>query len=245
MELCSRQIAAKIGRSKFAVQRYLRKNSITPPKEVIEKFRVAAMTGRTSFTKAEDDFITANYLLLCEKQLASTMHRSHTGVKGRMKHLGLIVPKELIEQRKKDSQIKPGNISFNKGKKQIEYMSADAIERSKATRFKKGHHIHNKKPLGSQRITKDGYLEIKTQEPNKWEQYHRLIWEETFGPIPKDKIVRFITKDKMNVHPFNLELIDRKINMKNNTIHRYPMEVKQSIRILSKLKKRINEKQVI
>jgi hypothetical protein len=88
-------------------------------------------------------------------------------------------------------------------------------------------------------------LALKTQEPNKWEQYHRLIWEETFGPIPKDKIVRFITKDKMNVHPFNLELIDRKINMKNNTIHRYPMEVKQSIRILSKLKKRINEKQVI
>ena len=41
-------------------------------------------------------------------------------------------------------QFKKGNIPFNKGKKQIEYMSKEAIEKSKLTRFKFCHNIYRK-----------------------------------------------------------------------------------------------------
>lgn len=45
-------------------------------------------------------------------------------------------------------QFKKGHTTFNKGKKMHEYMSQEAIERTKATRFKKGNIPPNHKPIG-------------------------------------------------------------------------------------------------
>ena len=56
-----------------------------------------------------------------------------------------------------------GHVPCNKGKRQQEYMSAEAIERSKGTRFKKGHKRNYEMPIGTVRITEDGYKEIKVQ----------------------------------------------------------------------------------
>ena len=69
-----------------------------------------------------------------------------------------------------------GDIPFNKGKSQKDYMSAESIEKTKKTRFKKGQSPINWRPVGSERITKDGYTEIKIAEPNVWELKHKVLF---------------------------------------------------------------------
>lgn len=189
------------------------------------------------FTPKEDKFLQRNYKKIPAKRMAKMLGRSEATARQRLKLLGITVPPEIVLKFKQESYFKKGNISHNKGKK----MPKNVYEKVKPSMFKKGHISHNKLPLGSQRVTKDGYLEIKTQEPSRWEAYHRLMWEETFGPIPKDGVVRFVTNDKMNVHPFNLELIDRSKNMKLNSYHNYPKEIQLAIQLQGALKRQINK----
>lgn len=194
------------------------------------------------FSKKEDTFLKRNYKKIPAKRMSVILGRTESTARQRMKLLGIVVPPEIVQKFKDESRFKKGHISFNKGKKQTEFMSSESIERCKIGMFKKGHTSANKKPLGYMRITKDGYMEIKTQEPNVFEAYHRLMWEETFGSIPDGKIVRFVTKDKTNVHPFNLELIDRKINMEKNSIHAMPEDLRKAVQMMGALNRQINKR---
>jgi hypothetical protein len=91
---------------------------------------------------------------------------------------------------------------------------------SPETQFKKGHKPHNTKFDGCIRIRgkKDGskrYKWIRIAE-GKWVPYHRHIWEEENGPIPKGHLVAFINGDPMDVRLENLELISRAENAHRN-----------------------------
>lgn len=110
----------------------------------------------------------------------------------------------------RDTRFKPGHIPDNKGKKQTEYMSAEAIERTKATRFKKGQRSINWRPVGSTRITKDGYIEIKVKDPNIWKLMHRIVWEKENGQLKKDEAIVFLDGNKTNCDLSNLKKIRRK-----------------------------------
>lgn len=129
----------------------------------------------------------------------------------------------------------------NKGRKWSEYMSKEGMRNSRLTTFKKGTIPPNHKPVGSTRISKDGFIEIKIQEPNVWEHYHRLMWEETFGPIPKGYNVAFVTSDKKNVSPWNLMLETRAQNMKRNSYHNYGPEIARAIQLRGALNRQINK----
>lgn len=96
-----------------------------------------------------------------------------------------------------------GHIPENKGKKGC---CAPGCEKGW---FKKGHIPENHKLVGSQRITKDGYVEIKIAEPNRWVLKHRYVWEQNNGPIPKGFIVRFLDQNKLNCSIENLILVSR------------------------------------
>lgn len=76
---------------------------------------------------------------------------------------------------------------------------------------------------------------------------HVLLWVEHYGPIPKGYIVAFIDGDKTHIELGNLVLLHRSDLMRRNTIHNYPDEIKQVIRLSGKLKRKIaraeNEKQ--
>lgn len=107
--------------------------------------------------------------------------------------------------------------SWNKGKKQSDFMSEEAIERTKATRFKKGQTPPNGcAPIGEIRIRYDHrdrngapYKWIKTEMPNKWRMLHVVIWEEKNGKVPKGCIIRFADGDTMNCSLDNLILTTR------------------------------------
>ncbi len=100
-----------------------------------------------------------------------------------------------------DTKFKKGCIPQNKGQKGY---SAPGSEKGW---FKKGHLPANHKPVGSERIDVDGYVLVKTEEPNVWNHKSRMVWEEHNGPIPDKHVVTFLDGDKQNIHIDNLELI--------------------------------------
>ncbi len=130
-----------------------------------------------------------------------------------------------------------GNIPSNKGKK----MLPETYAKLKKTMFKKGLKPHNTKPIKSKRTSKDGYIEIKVAEPNIWDFKHRIVWRKHYGEIPKGANIQFKDKNPQNCNIDNLYLIFRSEQMLNNSIQRYPPELRKAIRLLSKLNKKINK----
>ncbi|MEA5083267.1 MAG: HNH endonuclease signature motif containing protein [Lachnospiraceae bacterium] len=101
-------------------------------------------------------------------------------------------------------KFKKGQEPHNKGQKGITYKG------SEKGWFKKGNVSPNHKAVGSERLSKDGYFEIKVAEPNKWRLKHNVIWEEAHGAIPKGCVVVFLDGNKENVEVGNLKLITRR-----------------------------------
>lgn len=145
------------------------------------------------------------------------------------------------QRRSPGTEFKKGQIPSNKGKKQVDYMSDEAIKRTQKTQFKKGHTPHNHKPIGYERKTKDGYIEIKIKEPNIFKLKHRHVWEQQHGSIPKGFNVQFKDGNRDNTDISNLYIISRNEQINNNSIVRYPTEIRQAITILSKLNKTIKK----
>lgn len=136
-----------------------------------------------------------------------------------------------------------GHAPVNKGLKQSEYMSPDMIERTLATRFKSGNRPPNTVPVGSETDkTKGGYLKVKIGEPNIWRFKHRLIWEASNGPIPAGHNVQFKDGNRKNCDISNLYLISKHNQVNQNSIHRYPEEIKSAIRTTAILKRVINKR---
>lgn len=111
--------------------------------------------------------------------------------------------------------IKKGTPPPNKGKKQKEYMSKEAIDRTKATRFQKGHIPHNAVPIGYERLDKDGYIYIKVEGKRKLVLKHRHVWEQHNEAIPKGYNIQFKDGNKHNCDINNLYIISRSEQMKN------------------------------
>lgn len=103
-----------------------------------------------------------------------------------------------------------GHIPQNKGRKGI---CAAGCEKGW---FQKGHIPKSHRPVGSERISKDGYVEVKVEEPNRWRLKHRVVWEKKFGPVPAGKCLIFLNSNKTDVRIENLMLIDRQVNARLN-----------------------------
>jgi len=76
--------------------------------------------------------------------------------------------------------------------------------------FKKNQEAWNHKPIGYERIcSKDGYVFIKTAEPNVFELKHRVVWIQHHGEIPADHVITFKNLDKTDCRIENLVLLNR------------------------------------
>lgn len=129
-----------------------------------------------------------------------------------------------------------GGISWNLGKKG--YMGANA------TSFRPGNLPHNHKPLWSERVGKDGYIEMSVPErnpytgfPTRYKHKHVWLWEQANGRKPKGTAVIFKDGDIRNFEPDNLVLVTRTELLAMN-LHGYkdqPAELKPSILALAKV----------
>lgn len=121
--------------------------------------------------------------------------------------------------------------------------------RSAETRFKKGHRggraLDRYQPIGTERISKDGYLERKINDDmplqKRWRAVHLIAWELVNGPLPSGRALVFKDRDKTNIVLENLELVTRAELMRRNSYHtNYPKEVAQLIQLRGALNRKIN-----
>ena len=87
-----------------------------------------------------------------------------------------------------------------------------------ATSFKPGSVPANIKPLYSERLCKDGYIEIKVPETDpytgqktRYKHKHVWLWEQERGPVPRGHVVIFRDGIKTNCTIDNLDCVPRAI----------------------------------
>ncbi len=187
------------------------------------------------------------------EEVAKTLHRGLYSVRNKAHALGLKKSKEFRAETGRMSSMNPkviasrfkgGHVPCNKGKKRSEYMSAEAIERLLKTSFQKGHIPHNSKPVDYEKIHKgDGYVYVKAEGKRKMVLKHRHVWEQYHGKIPAGYNIQFKDGNRQNCSIDNLYMISRNNQMNENTIHRYPDDIKSAIEKISRIKKIINKNQ--
>lgn len=115
-----------------------------------------------------------------------------------------------------DGRFIKGHTPVNKGKKQSEYMSEEAIERTKATRFQKGVAPPNTKPLGATRIDKQDKIKwvkvsMTGKQFEKWKAAHYLVWEEANGPVPDKHRIIALDGNLSNTDLSNLRCVSGRV----------------------------------
>ena len=105
------------------------------------------------------------------------------------------------EAIKNNGRFSKGMTPWNKG---LSYMP-----NNKETRFQKGNIPHCHREVGSERIIRDGYIEIKVAEPNVWDLKHRVIYREHYGEIPDGHNIIFADGNKMNFDIDNLIAVSK------------------------------------
>lgn len=163
-------------------------------------------TYTKAFPKLIYDYIMANYKGVGHKEMADKLNQEF-GTDYTATRI-----KSFYGNHHLDSgltgQMEPGHVPFNKG---LKGWSAPGTER---TRFQKGNLPWTTKPIGYERISKDGYVEVKVRmrpsRPDRNDNFvakHRLIWIQHHGPIPDGCVVIFKDGDKRNFDPDNLALV--------------------------------------
>ena len=233
-----KSMARKLGISNSVVYRIYREYDIQVPKSLHIKFRADGQ--RKPLTTEEDQFIIANISHMSQKQIATQLNRSSIAIGKRCKELGL---SDIIQKKIEDSYFKKGHTPFNKGLSLSEYMAPDKIERTKKTRFKKGKKPPNTLPLWSESIRTDTsgrqYIYIKVPGRRKLIEKHIWLWEKHHGKVPEGFNVVFRNGNSLDVKIENLECISNSELMRRNSIHNYPLEIKETIRLRNKITKQI------
>lgn len=141
------------------------------------------------------------------------------------------------------ARFKPGQTPWNKG---MEYHPSG---RCAETQFKKGNRPQTWQPLGSLRITADGYLERKVTNlpgPNhvRWHGVHRLVWAAAHGPIPPRHMVVFKPGQKTTVleqiTADKLDCITRGENARRNHPHSKDPEMGRLSQLKGAITRQVN-----
>lgn len=174
------------------------------------------------------------------RPLSSVRQRAHT--LGLRKSRGWIAEQSRIRTADpnhpgRNTRFRSGRRTWNKGMKGLNLGGT-------ATQFKPGHRPHTWRPIGTYRVSKDGYLQSKLADTgNTLRDYvfvHHLIWRMHGGRIPRGHALVFRDGDKANLDINNLELITRAELMARNTRHRLPPELNRVIALRAALNRRIN-----
>ncbi|MGD9862561.1 MAG: HNH endonuclease [Pseudodonghicola sp.] len=112
----------------------------------------------------------------------------------------------------------PGQIPPNKGHKGYCAPGSEKGWFKKGARHGKARALY--KPIGTERLSKDGYLERKVHDEmplqSRWRAVHLIRWEEVNGPLPERHCLKCIDGDKTNTDPDNWACIPRALLPKLN-----------------------------
>jgi hypothetical protein len=179
------------------------------------------------FTHSQVEFIKEKYQLHSPARVAELLNKTCNGsftagqIKNFVKNHGI--------NCNRTGHFEKGQVPWNTGTK--------GIMKPNKTSFKKGDIPCNVRPVGSERITKDGYREIKVSEPNKWELLQRHNWAEVHGNENMPDNLRFKDNDKMNCDVSNLEPVSNQEHIVLNQMgfNQMPEEVKPVMLTIAKI----------
>lgn len=188
---------------------------------------------RRHLSEEDKQFIRDNYKTMLITEICKKIGFAKSTIRSFRLKEGLTLTEAEKQKRMQKSFFKKGHKPFNTGMKQHEFLTPEQIERTAKTRFKKGQFPHNTREMFEERITKDGYVEIKvhnrrpflTGESN-FVLKQRWVWEQINGEIPENHVITFKDGNKQNCSIENLEMKSREQLMLENTFHNLPEEIK-------------------
>jgi hypothetical protein len=155
------------------------------------------------FTKTQRDFIKRHVTGRLNHELAALVNET----------FGLSITTKQMNTWKKnhglssglDRRFQKGHSPANKGTKGLHNVGGNR------TSFKPGQQPLNYKPIGYERVDRDGYTLIKVSDEGPWDKRwrhkHKVIWEKANGPVPKGHVIIFADQNKRNIVVDNLILI--------------------------------------
>jgi hypothetical protein len=216
------------------------------------------VTERERWTADDDATLRALYPDTRTEDLARRIGRSRCSTYNRAKLLG--IPKSAAFLASPASgrtngrqgfgtRFQKGQVAPNKGKRMPFHPN------SAATRFKKGHGrsgvaVRLYKPIGTERLSKDGYLERKINDDMplqaRWRAVHLVRWEAIHGPLPKGMALKSLDGNRQNTDPLNWTLVPRgllpRLHGKSGRDYDHaPAELKPTIFALARLEHAVRE----
>lgn len=191
------------------------------------------------YTEEIIEFILANYLGKSNVELAKILNEKFN-INATGDSVGMF--KANYKRRKgidlrtgiNPGCFKKGNIPINKGTKGVFNVGGNK------TSFQKGNVPPNRVPIGTERLTKEGYIEVKIQDGHlnkNWKLKHRLIYEQHYGDIPTGYNVIFLDGNRQNFDISNLKLISRAedLIMNKNKLFSKDKEITESGALIAKV----------
>ena len=193
------------------------------------------LTGRRlAFTGEQIEFLRINYPLLPLVNLAAAFS-DRFGTEKTAGQIRSFIHNHGIKSGRTGC-FEKGQKAWNEGVKG--YIGANV------TSFRKGNVPKNRTPLGTERVNRDGYIEIKIPErdphtgfPTRYKLKHVVLWEQLHGPVPEGMCVVFQDGKPLNCVDENLMLVSRAHLLRLNQ-YRYreiPDDLKPSVLALAKL----------
>lgn len=213
---------------------------------------------RRRWTLEEDAILRSRYPNEPTIRIAKTLGRSLSATFKRAESLGLAKAPEYLAAFWAESarravtagaatRFARGHVPANKG---CAHRPGWAPGRMRAGQFRRGERrgvaVRLYQPIGTERLSKDGYLQRKTNDDlplqRRWRFVHVLVWEAAHGPAPKGHAIVFRNGDRRDIRIENLELVTRAELMARNTVHNLPKPLARTVQLLGALNRQIRRK---
>ena len=204
------------------------------------------------WTPAEDDLLRSRYSDEPTESIAAALKRTMSSVYYRARRIGLYKSAAFLARLRSDvnqklllsgetTRFHPGQKPWNRG------IRFDVGGRSAETRFKPGQKPHSWRPIGYERMTRDGHLERKVTDTGvkriDYRLVHHLVWLAAGREIPSGHVLTFRDGNKRNFSLDNLELLSQRDLMLRNSYHNYGPEVANLIQLRGAINRQINRKE--
>lgn len=214
--------------------------------------------GKRLWTAADEATLRQRYPDQSTACLARTLGRTIASVYRRARALGLVKSPAYLASPAAGrlqpgstigaaTRFQAGQTPANHGLRRPGWTAGRMAE----TQFRKGARLGRAailyQPIGTERLSKDGYLQRKVNDDlplqRRWRGVHVILWEAAHGPVPAGHAVCFVNHNKRDIRLDNLALVPRRELMRRNSVHNLPAPLAQTIQTLGALTRAIRRKE--
>lgn len=206
---------------------------------------------RRPWTDAERETVLRLFPDHSADEIARIINRSTRSVHQATRAAGLKKSPEWIAQRARERALQPDHggrkTQFTKGFKPWNAGTAgQGVMKPNSGNFKKGHRPQTWRPIGSNRVSKEGYLQRKTADTGvtrrDYVPVHHLVWRMHGRIVPRGHALTFIDGNPANLDINNLRLLTRAELMARNSVHRHGPEIAQLSQLKGAIRRQINNR---